>query len=282
MRKITALLCLFVLAFATHSAAGQKDGLLRVYFLDVGQGDAEFIITPNGHTILIDGGPDDSVLSTLGRLLPFYEKEIDVVIATHPHADHISGLIHILNRYEVHHIIEARESYESGEFLAWREAVQNEKANNIEALTGTVIELGVETRLTIIHPDKSHAGVSLKNPHDANVTAVFTYQDIDILFTGDMEADIERELIREGVAIEAEILKIGHHGSKTSTSPEFLEAVNPQAAFIEVGAKNRYGLPYLGVLRRLEQFGIPYYRTDEYGTVELISDGREFQIIPSG
>jgi len=284
MRKLSLIhlviiLCLFVFAFSTYSIASQKDGLLKVYFLNIGQGDAIFIETPSGFQLLIDGGPGNKILSKLGEVMPFYDKNIDVVVASHPHADHIVGLIDVLNRYDVKNIVEAKESYNSSEFKAWLEVVKNENANNIEAVAGKVIDLGDGATLTILHPFESVADDNPKNPHDDVVVAMLKYGELEIMLTGDMEAKVERRLILEGFDLDSDVLKVGHHGSKTSTSEEFLSAVSPEIAVIQVGAKNRYGHPAPEVLNRLGNFGIKYYRNDVDGDIKLVSDGVDYHIL---
>jgi len=272
------LLCLSVFSFSTLSIASQKDGLLKIYFLDVGQGDAIFIETPNGNQVLIDGGPDDKVVQELAKVMPFYDREIDIIVATHPHSDHIAGLISVLERYDVKNILQAREDYNSPVVPVWLEAVRNEEANEMEAVSGRVIDLGNETTLTIIHPFVSVAGTLLKNPHDAVVVSILKYGSFEVILTGDMEAKVERRLILSGYDLKSDILKVGHHGSKTSTTSEFLSAVFPELAFIQVGTKNRYGHPSTEVLSRLENFGIKYYRTDLDGTIKVVSDGENYQV----
>jgi len=276
---LVIILCLSVFAFSTHSIASQKDGLLRINFFDVGQGDAIFIETPSGQQVLIDGGPDNRVLSKLGEVMPFYDKDIDLVVVSHPHADHMVGLIDVLERYEVKNIIEARESYGSGEFRAWQESVKNEEANNIEAIAGKEVDLGDGTILTILHPFESVAGDNPKNPHDDVVVAVLKYGELEVMLTGDMETEVERRLIMDGYNLDSDVLKVGHHGSKTSSSEEFLTAVSPETAIIQVGEKNRYGHPSSEILERLENYGIKYYRNDLNGDIKLISDGINYQII---
>src|SRR3989344_4938532 len=155
MRKLSLIhlviiLCLSAFASSTHSIASQKDGFLKVYFFDIGQGDSIFIETPNGSRVLIDGGPDNTVLQKLGEVMPFYDKDIDLMILTHPHTDHMVGLINVFERYDVKNIIEAKESYNSGEFKAWREAVRNENANNLEAIAVKEINLGDGVIITIL------------------------------------------------------------------------------------------------------------------------------------
>ena len=286
MRKLSfihliVLLCLSVFAFSTHSTAQEKDGLLKVYFMDVGQGDAIFIETPNGNQVLIDGGLDNKVIQELSKVMPFYDRDIDMIIASHPHADHVAGLIEVLERYDVKNVLQAKEDYNSPVVPVWIEAVRNEGANEIEAISGNVIDLGNGATLTIIHPFISVAGTLLKNPHDAVVVAILKYGALEVMLTGDMEAKVERRLMLEGYDLKSDILKVGHHGSKTSTTSEFLSAVAPEVAFIQVGAKNRYGHPSPEVLSRLEKFGIKYYRNDLDGTVKVVSDGQSYQIIRS-
>ena len=237
------------------------------------------IESPAGMQVLVDGGPDNKVLSKLGEVMPFWDKDIDVVVASHPHADHIVGLMDVLNRYEVKNIVEAKESYNSPEFKAWQDAVGNEGANDIEVIAGNLIDLGDGVTLTILHPFESVAGDNPKNPHDDVVVAVLKYGELEIILTGDMEDEIERHLIMVGEDLDADVLKVGHHGSKTSTSEEFLSAVSPEAGIIQVGAKNRYGHPATEVLNRLENFGIKYYRNDTEGDIKLVSDGINYQIL---
>ena len=274
------LLCLFVFAFSTHSIASQKDGLLKAYFLDVGQGDAIFIETPNGNQVLIDGGPDNKVLEKLGEVMPFYDKEIDLVILSHPHADHLTGLFEVLNRYEIKNIIEAKEEYESPQFQMWQKAVKDEGANNVEAISGTVIDLGKDLRLNILHPFKSVAGTKTSKPHDDVVVAMLEYGAVKILLTGDMEKKVEDKLVSVGLDLDADVLKIGHHGSKTSSTERFLNIITPEVAVIQVG-KNKYGHPSPEVLKRLEDSGIKYYRNDLDGDVKIVSDGHSYQVIKS-
>jgi len=250
--------------------------LLKVYLLDVGQGDAIFIEAPNGNQVLIDGGPDNKVIQELAKVMPFYDREIDMVVATHPHADHIAGLISVLERYDVKNIMQAEEDYNSPVVSAWQDSVKNEKANEIEAIAGKIIELGNGVALKIIYPKKSLEGQTVKNPNNSSVVLMLDYKETEILLVGDIESKVEKELLNDD--IDADILKVGHHGSKTSTTAGFLEKVSPQIAFIQVGSKNKFGHPSPEVIQRLENFGIKYYRTDIDGHVEVLTDGETFQI----
>lgn len=275
------LIILSVIAFSTTRAVAEHDGLLKVYFLDVGQGDAILIEAPNGNQVLIDGGPDASVVQRLGSLLPFYDHTIDAVLVSHPHSDHIAGLIEVLKRYDVGAIVEARESYDSPTFRTWEKTASDEHAQQVETIAGTELTLAPDLTLKVLHPFKSEAGTSTKTPHDDVVVAMLQYKKTKILFTGDMEAKVEQELMRAHEDVDADVLKVGHHGSTTSTSPDFLAAVSPQTAVIEVGAHNMYHHPSPAVITRLANSGIPYYRTDTNGTVTLRSNGETFTFEPT-
>ncbi len=276
---LVILLCLSIFAFSTYSATQEKDGLLKIYFFDIGQGDAIFIEGPNGNQVLIDGGPDSKILEELGQTMPFYDKDIDLVVVSHPHADHLAGLMNVLDRYEVKNIIEAKEEYRSPEFKLWKDKVQDENANNVEAIRGTLIDLGNGAYLKILHPFQSLAGTSTTKPHDDVVVMMLEYDSMKVLLTGDMEKKVEDKLILSGADLDADILKVGHHGSKTSSSDNFIKKVTPQLAVIQVGAKNKYGLPSPEVLKRFEDSGIKYYRNDLDGAIKLISDGQNYQLI---
>jgi len=247
--------------------------------LILGKGDSIWIESPSGRQILVDGGPGNAISSKLGEVMPFYDKDIDVVVVSHPHADHIVGLADVLERYEVKNIIEARESYNSSEFEAWREVVKNENANDVEAIAGKIIDLGDGVTLTVLHPFESVVGDNPKNPHDDVVVVMLRYGELEIMLTGDMETKVERRLIMKGYDLDSDVLKVGHHGSKTSTSEEFLSAVSPKVAVIQVGAKNRYGHPSPEILNRLENSDIKYYRNDIDGDIKMVSDGVNFKII---
>src|SRR3989344_734584 len=275
---LVVFLCLSIFAWTTYSTASQKDGLLKVYFLDVGQGDAMFIEAPNGNQVLIDGGPDGKVLSGLGKVMSFYDRDIDLVALRHPQEDHAAGLIEVLKKYDVKNILWAEGEYNSPIFGAWREAVKEESADEIDAVAGKTIDLGAGAILTILFPAASTAGSFVKNPNDNSVIIMLEYKENRFLFTGDAESATERKLVGMGTDLKADVLKVGHHGSNTSTTEGFLSEIKPQVAVIEVGAKNRYGHPRKEVLGRLEKNGIKYYRTDTDGMVEIVRDGNNFKI----
>ncbi len=265
-----------ILSFAALRAEAGNDGLLHVYFLDVGQGDAEFIQAPNGNQILIDGGPDNKVIQELAKVMPFYDRSIDLVILTHPHADHLNGLLEVLKRYDVGKIIENNINYNSAEYAEWNKAKL--QSGIVQAEKGQIIDLGDDIKLKIIYPKTSGSSgaQTVKNPHDYAIVSKLDYGQESVLFTADAEAKVENKLVNEGASLDSQFLKVGHHGSKTSSSAAFLRAVKPELAFIEVGVKNRYGLPHPSIIERLENSGIKYYRTDINGTIDLMLDGKNY------
>jgi len=276
---IIALISLLVFALSTYSWANQRDGLLKVYFLDVGQGDSIFIESPTGDQVLIDGGPDNKVLEKLGKYMPINDRSIDLVISTHKHADHISGLLGVLDRYDVQSIIDTKENDDSAESRAWDYSVKKEGAKEIEAIAGDFVDLGDGVVLKILYPFESLINNKASNENNNSVVMMLEYKNVRLLLTGDIEATVENKLIANGVDLTADVIKVAHHGSKTSSTESFLTSVGPQVGFIEVGENNIYKLPSQEILSRLEKFGIKYYRSDTDGDVELVSDGINFKII---
>lgn len=250
---------------------------LVVSFFDVGQGDAIFIESPGGNQILIDGGPSSAVLAKLGRVMPFWDRSIDLVILTHAHADHVTGLVEVLKRYRVGMVLESGEEYSTPEYHEWRRLIQEKNIPAVIALRGQAVRINKGVELDVLSPFENNSGVSLKNPHDANVSTKLIYGSTSVLLMGDAEKPIEyRLLLDTPQLLKSDILKVGHHGSKTSTTEEFLEAVAPKFAVISVGRKNRYGHPYQEVLDRLNAFGSRILRTDEDGDIAIVSDGAHY------
>lgn len=266
-----------VLSFMAVGASAIGDSSLRVYFLDVGQGDAIFIQNANGNQVLIDGGPDNKVIQELSKIMPFNDRSIDLVILTHPHADHVNGLIEVLRRYDISQILENYYAYNTPEYGEWNKL--KSEAVVTQASVGQTIDLGLGAKIKILYPFPENSGQQpVNNPNNASVVAKLIFGNESVLLVGDAELPVEKKMIAMGEDLDSDFLKAGHHGSKTSTSEELLKAVTPKAVFIEVGAKNTYGHPSPEVLNRLDNFGIKYYRTDIDGTVKLILNGRDYSI----
>ena len=272
--KILVFLSLIVLniwLFLIFKSLNSEE--LKVYFFDVGQGDSIFIETKEKKQILIDGGPDNAVIQRLSEAMPFWDRTIDLVILTHPEADHLIGLIEVLKRYKVAAILESGVECEKPHCFSWLKEKGKEEALNIAAKLGQEIVLDENTKMAILHPFESLNGKKISQANNASVVAKLIFGSLDggysFLLTGDIEEQVERKLILAGINIDADYLKTPHHGSKTSTSGEFLDNVSPLSAFISLGLDNRYGHPHEEVISRLENKSVKYYRTDELGTILL-------------
>jgi competence protein ComEC len=265
-----------VVALVWLAAAALPDGRLHVAFLDVGQGDAVLITTPGGRQILIDGGPSaTNTLWEMGRHMPFWDRSLDVVVNTHPEADHLTGLPEVLERYRVDQIILPDVENDTALYAAWGEAIAAEGATLVPAQAGAHLSLGDGVWAEILHPGRASAGDRL---NDHSVVLRVGLGGISFLLPGDIEAGVERRLSAGGAPLGATVLKVPHHGSKTSSCEPFLTAVDPQVAVVSVGADNRFGHPAAEVLRRYAEQGIPVLRTDELGTIEFVTDGQRLWV----
>ncbi len=274
--SILAVLFVSVILSFIAIPALAGDGLLHIWFLDVGQGDAIFIQAPNGNQILIDGGPDNKVLQELGQVMPFSDHSIDAVVLTHPHADHLRGLIEVLKNYEVGMVLENKIPCDSPECLEWDNVEQ--KLKTMQAEASQIVDLGNSAELKVIYARQPDARANAaKNAHDYMLVTELEYGGESVLLTGDAEKNIE-QILAKNPDSQAQFLKVGHHGSKTSTTAQFLSAVKPKLAFLELGERNQYSFPHPEVIKRLEDLGIKYYRTDVSGTVELVLDGKNFSV----
>lgn len=253
---------------------GRESGIVTVTYLDVGQGDSILIQTPSDNTILIDGGPDSSVLSTIGRQLPFYDHTIDLVVLTHAHSDHVAGLVDVLKRYEVKSVLFSAVEHSSPDYLEWKELLSEKGIQSLFPIAGQVFQFG-EVTLEVLFPFEDLSGESPKDLNATSIVARLEYQDTSFLLTGDSTAEVEEQLLRAypDSTLDSDVLKVGHHGSKYSSSLEFLRAVDADAAVIQVGEGNSFDHPHRLILQRLKGLGIPVLRNDLEGDIEMRSDG---------
>ncbi|MEZ4194802.1 MAG: ComEC/Rec2 family competence protein [Candidatus Paceibacterota bacterium] len=250
-----------------------SEGLLTVAFLDVGQGDAIFVETPDGVQLLIDGGPDAGVLREVSKVMPFWDRKIDVVLATHPDKDHIGGLVDILGRYQVSEIIRTENESDTAVSSAFAFMESDEGARTYLAKAGDVISLGASTTLMILSPSSD---TSNWESNTSSIVVQLKYGDIEFMLTGDAPLGIEEYLVKTyGETLESEVLKLGHHGSKTSTADSFLEMVAPAYAVVSAGKDNRYGHPHQEVIDRVKNFGSTIMNTATDGNIIFKSDGTE-------
>lgn len=267
----------FVLKEITLSP--KASGVLEVSFLDIGQGDATFIESPSGVQVLVDGGRNDrAVLRELPKVMGFFDRNIDMVVATHPDSDHIGGLIDVLKRYDVDTILMTNNVNDTPAYGAFMVEVEREGATILEAKRGQVYDLGVggagSTTLTILFPDRD---VEHLESNTSSIVARLSYGEADLLLTGDSPSAIERYLVElDGTALRSEVLKVGHHGSRTSTDSQFLEMVQPKYGIISAGKDNDYGHPHKEVMELLSLYNVEPRNTADLGTIMIESDGNEF------
>ena len=243
---------------------------LRVTVLDVGQGDAILIRTPSGRDVLVDGGPGGAVLRGLGGQLPWQDRSIELLVLTHPQADHALGLLDVLARYEVQRVLAGPGIEQTATHRAWREAVQREGPAIEIAQQGMTFDLGDGVMMQVLGPSASEAA----DPQVNNTGAVLkiVWRDVSFLLTADIEAKAERALLEDGVDLHATVLKVGHHGSKTSSTREFLDAVQPHIAAVSSGKDNPFGHPAKEVVDRLCEYGA-VYNTATSGAIHFETDG---------
>jgi len=259
-------------ALLTPSAA---TGFLQVTFLDVSQGDSAWLKTPDGWDILIDGGKESEGPGLVSYLQSHGVTDIEVLVLTHPHADHVGGLVTVLENMDVDEAFTNCQSYDSATYQEFQELL---------------LDKGIPTTCVRDGDDFTWGGVSAAavNPpepltSDANNDSVvlrISYGTIDFLLTGDIESQAEAQILGRGRIIEAEILKVAHHGSGSSSTALFLAQVDPEIAVISVGISNPYGHPDPETLARLRDAGATIYRTDRHGTIVVTTDGTAYSVQP--
>lgn len=268
---------IFLFIFLIILAAGwwlNRPTPFTIIFFDIGQGESALVQTPAGQNILIDGGPSAAVLQKLGSTLPWTRRTIDLVILSHPHADHVTGLIKVLERYRVRQILTTGVLHTTPEYLTFLKLIKEKKIPLAIAQTGQNIKLAGGVSVDILWPPMSYTGQQVDDLNSTSMVNKINFGETSVLFTGDMPIMNEQALISIGVNLHAQILKVAHQGSRTATSEEFLRAVAPEFAVISVGRNNRFGHPNKEVLERLKNLGIKTFRTDIDGNVSFVSNGQ--------
>ncbi|MDB5204210.1 MAG: internalization-like protein competence protein ComEC/Rec2, competence protein ComEC protein [Candidatus Taylorbacteria bacterium] len=271
------ILVLISVSFLFISRSTGHHGRLFISFLNIGQGDAIYIEAPNGRQIMIDGGPDEVVLRELGRVMPMFDRSIDAILITNPDKDHIGGFINIMQKYKVDDIIEPgtispSDTYKTVESLAKKDGLRQTIARR-----GMNIMLDKDRNiyLHILFPDRD---VSKLATNDGSIVAKLVYGDTSVLLQGDSPQNIEKYLLTLNPAeLDTDILKTGHHGSRTSTSKEYVEAASPDFAVISCGVDNSYGHPHKETLDTLNSLNVPILRTDLLGRISFESDGKVWE-----
>lgn len=270
------LFCLNFFAWAAVLETSQRH-FGKVTFFDVGQGDAIFIETSQAHQILIDGGPSGKILEKLSAEMPFYDRSLDLIILTHPEKDHMTGLIEVLKRYRVDYILWTGVKRNTSEYEEWKNALEKEKAPIRIARAGQKVR-AAEAVFDILYPLEILEGTELKDSNNTSVVVRLSFGKTSFLFTGDIYQSGEKNLMAKRNDLSSDVLKLAHHGSKTSSSEEFLKRVLPAIAVAQAGKDNPYGHPHQEVLARLISIGSKILRTDEMGDIKIISDGERYSI----
>ena len=272
---IPPLLVMAILA--SVAAATMPDNRLHVSILDVGQGDA-ILIQQGNQQVLVDGGPSPQAITLeLSRKMPFWDRTIELVVLTHPDTDHVTGLVEVLDRYQVKQVLHPDLDFESDIYDEWLRSVKDIKTTIAQA--GQQNSLG-EATIEVLNPRIPHLTDTGSDTDNNGVVLHITMGEVSFLLTADIMWEAELELIAHRANLTSTVLKVAHHGSNTSTTPEFLAVVNPQLAVISAGADNRFNHPTPEIMQRLEEKLGPenVYRTDRNGTAEFITDGERLWV----
>lgn len=275
---------LFIAGYYLYQEARFSDGKLHLIFCDVGQGDGIFIRTPQGQDIIIDGGPNDKILDCIARHTPFWDRTIELIILTHPHQDHMAGLLPVLKNYTVLKFATEKLFNNSQTFQVLLATLKEKK--NITQLTlsgGDAFSIENDLKLTMAGPTQEF--LEKTSPHGrigetkefGSVETVVEYKKFRALLTGDSQAEELNDSLRY-IKSHVDVLQVPHHGSKTGLSDSIIYALSPKLAVISVGAKNRYHHPSQRTLELLKDKSVPIKRTDINGEVEIVTDGKGFYI----
>ena len=277
------LFCFNLLAWiAVYDLSGQK--FLEVTFFDIGQGDAILIETPQGHQVLIDGGPGSTILGKLADEMPFWDRTIDLIILSHPEADHLTGFLKILRRYKVENILWTGVKRNTAAFEEWQKLIEEERIK--EGAEIKIAQAGQKINLSkrfpcyfeILYPFEDLSGKEFTDSNNTSIVIRLVYGNNSFLFTGDAYQSVETEILEKGTNVDSDILKISHHGSKTSSGEKFIAGVSPAVAIISAGKNNSYNHPHQETLEILQKYDIDILRTDIDGDIKIISDSKNYGI----
>ncbi len=269
--SVLVLLVINIYLFHLDFTSSKKG--FRFAMLDIGQGDALFIESPTGTQVLFDAGPAKKILGPLRKVMSPFDRTIDAVVITNPDADHISGFADVFKNYKVGLVLEPGTQNDSQTFQSLKKTIEQKKILDILAKRGMKLDIGGGAYIEILFPDRD---VSTWAVNEGSVVARLVYGDTSVMLTGDAPTSTEKIILdnSKNDNLESTVLKVGHHGSRTSTSSAFVEAVSPLFALISDGRDNKYGHPHLDTLNVLTKAGIEILRTDLLGTIIMQSDGK--------
>lgn len=263
------LMCIIGLVLICICVAGLPGREVSVSFLNVGQGDSIFVRTPDDYFILIDGGPSVSVLEELADVMPRYNRTIDLVLITHPHADHVNGLVEVVKRFDVGGLLIVGTPSENTYYQEILRLCDEWQIPVYFGESGRDVKVGSYLYIDVVWPITNAAGKEFENLNNASLAVRLITPNKVLFLGGDAEKEEETEILESGFDLSADILKAGHHGSKTASSEEFLNAVNPKVVVIQSGAENSFGHPHKETLEKLLERTIQVRRNDIEGRVEI-------------
>jgi|SRR3989344_1308991 len=271
---ILGLLLIFSLVLWFVVIHENRNGILTVVFLDVGQGDSIFIESPTGTQVIVDGGPNNNLMKEIPTVLPWYDRHIDMLVVTNPDRDHYEGFISLLKKYKVDIVLEPGTTNSNKAYSVLEKEIEDRKIPKILARRGQIIELGGGAYLRVFFPDRD---ISKLNPNDGSIVMQLIYGETKIMLQGDSTSNIEHYIVGlDGQILKSDILKAGHHGSKTSSSDEYVKSVSPQWAVISAGKNNPYGHPNKETLDTMNKLKVISLTTCVMGRIVFQSDGKEF------
>ena len=292
--KYTALI-LFLIAAAAHTKSNyisnssntqnnsNISNISTISFLNVGQGDGIHIRTSTAVDVVIDGGPGDSIVAELGNTMPFWDRTIELLVISHPDADHITGFVPLLEYYHVQQVLLVDLSIQSAVHEELITQLAEQGTQVLVAQSGQQIQLSDKDSMQVLYPFANTSQVELETMARNDTSIVFEYmysgseRETRVLFTGDIAKPVEQELMEVGIVRDVDVLKVAHHGSKSSSAASFLEAANPELSVIQSGADNTFGHPHQEVLDRLQPYG-PILRNDELGTIHICIHDQGYQV----
>lgn len=281
MRKfilIALVTGLLLCCFSLFQYLNFHDNKLHIVFCNVGQGDAIFVKTPSGRTILFDGGPNDEVINCLGNHLPFWQRRIDLMLLSHPHLDHFVGLMAVVDHYDVRTFVTEKLTNDIDIFKEFLESIRLAKIKTEYVYAHDAVGLVDGVRIKVLGPtaaflnETSPNGVIGEKKEFASLITEIAYKNFTVLLTGDSQANELKSALAVGV-VPIAVLQVPHHGSASGLDQEVLQRARPKLAVISVGKNNRYGHPRPEILKILRDNDIKILRTDQDGEVEIVTDG---------